>query len=117
MKNTIEIGRDVGDCEIRSISFKDDDAYLKLFDPQDGSFFTIAFYKLVYLAFETAHAQNVIDSIIIFKSANDIDANSVPQNLIDALPKNITAQSKLAYIRPITGGESLFVFEEFAIQS
>jgi len=117
MKNTIEIGRNVGDCEIRSISFNDNNAHLEFLDPQDGSFFTVIFYKLAHLIFETSHAQNVVDSMIIFKSAHDIDANIVPQNFRDALPKNIPDDTKLAYIRPITGGESLILFGEFEVRT
>jgi|NitcycUWRROWE17A_1032939.scaffolds.fasta_scaffold00106_4 hypothetical protein len=117
MQNTIDVGRNVGDCEIRSISFMDDSAYLKLFDPQDVSYFTIVFHKIIYFSFETGHAQNVIDSIVIFNSVNNKDAKAVTSRFVERVENKIPIHARLAHIRPITGGESFIIFEEFELQT
>jgi hypothetical protein len=117
MQNAIDVGRNVGDCEIRSISFMDDSAYLKFFDPQEVSYFTIVFHKVIHLGFETNHTQNVIDSIVIFNSEPEIDRKLVPARFLEALPNNIPASAKLAYIRPIAGGEAFIIFETFEIET
>lgn len=116
------LGRDVGDCQIKSISFKDNSVSFRLFDSFDTSYFTVTFHSMGHLIFETGHAQNVIESIEIFDSVEQI------MQQLDRIPflKNIDAEifrsasadtMKFAYIRPITGGETFLSFKSVEIES
>jgi hypothetical protein len=115
MENLVSLGRDVGDCEIRSIAFQDGSVYLKLFDPNEFSFFTIIFHKMTFFNFETDHTQNVIEAITISDSILGLGLSAVPNRLVERANSYTHENTKLAYIRPITGGEGLIVFETFEL--
>jgi len=101
-----------GDCEIRSISFSDDCATIRIFDPTESRFIEIEFQKLYFLRFETSHWQNVIDSIVLFDSILSLDKSPVTGIFLYSLPDSMPDDARAAYVRPITGGECLILFQD-----
>jgi len=115
------LGRNVGDCEIKSISFMDGSVSFRLFDPADTDYFTITFHSIGQLIFETGHTQNVIESIEIFESAEGaaqkVDGTPFLKKIdVEVFQSTWSAGMKVAYIQPITGGETFISFKTFEIE-
>ena len=115
MKNNMSIDRDLGDCEIRSVSFIEETAHIKIVDPSDLSLFTIVFQGVKYFYFESNNMQNVIEKIIIFESIksakDDIKDTLILERLSIFGHQYDNSWKKIAYIEPIAGGEVLVAFD------
>ncbi|HEY6258163.1 MAG TPA: hypothetical protein VIY51_20470 [Xanthobacteraceae bacterium] len=107
--------KNVGDCEIHSISFTKDTVHLRLFDPFDFNYFTIVLHGLRYMLFETNHFQNVLSSIAIFDSWADLKKDPAAaqwlEKLSPSIPEADIIGAKIAYFQPTAGGETLIIFE------
>ena len=115
------LNRNVGDCEIKSISFMDESVSFRLFDPANTHYFTITFHSIGHLIFETSHVQNVIDSIEIFDSTEQVVQQLDRIQFLRRIDAEIlrsasTRAMKFAYIQPITGGETFLSFKSFEIE-
>jgi hypothetical protein len=115
------INRDWGDCEIHSISFMNGSAYFKIFDSFETVFFTIVFHSVAYLLFETNHYQNVLASIKIFKTFEDMKKEPFAVEFLKKIEKadqsilETDKGLKFAYMQPIAGGETIISFRSFEI--
>jgi hypothetical protein len=105
------------DCEIRTLAFDYPSLLLKLFDPTEMTYHCLAFRNVIFCVFESDHLQNVVSSLDFFDSLQDAVkdyafSNYVKQrNLEDEIRKTI-GNHRLCYIRPITGGDMIVIFEE-----
>jgi hypothetical protein len=121
MEDELTFGRNLGDCEIHSISFSKEAAHFRLFDPHDTTFFTIVFNGVKHLRFETNHTQNVIDSMKIFDGIEEALKDAAVSRWLarfDSFGTNLPDKiAKVAHIRPIAGGETLVVFSHLEINS
>jgi hypothetical protein len=110
--------RNVGDCEIREISFTHPDVSLRIFDPFNSSFLTLLFRSVGVMLFETNHVQNVIGSIFLFDSLDEAMTDPLTAPFLTKIAPvelEIEAASKFVHVRPITGGDTIISFKSFEI--
>jgi hypothetical protein len=117
--NTQLADRSFGDCEIHAISFLNGSVYFNIFDPYETAFITLVFHSVDTLLFATNHTQNVIETVRLF---DDLDASRSDPDAFGFFKKMEPSHSglgpplKFAYIVPVTGGETLISFTDFAIE-
>lgn len=112
------LGINFGDCEIRSISFMDRSAYLRFFDPVKTTYFTVVFRSFSNLLFETNHFQNVIDSVQVFDTIEDLKNDRTASAFLSKVDQATleTKGLKFAYIKPIAGGETFISFTGLEVE-
>lgn len=105
------------DCEIRTFAFDYPSLILKLFDPTEMTYHSLAFRDVVFCIFESDHLQNVVSALEVFDNLPDAlqdhaFSNYVRQReILEDLQKNI-GNHRICYIRPITGGDLVKIFGE-----
>ena len=108
--------RNVNDCEIHSISFTENAVHLRLFDSSEVDYLTIVFRGLRHMIFETNHYQNVLSSLAIFDTWDDMKKDPAASQWLEKLSPSAlgsgVGNAKIAYFQPTAGGETLIVFEE-----
>jgi len=110
----------LGDCEIRSISFDMPNIHMKLFSPVNPASYFITFQDVVYFVFETDHIQNVIEGIFSFNNIHDaLECAEFKdfvkrRNLLDDLMKQFN-NYRIFYILPLTGVDCIILCETIKI--
>jgi hypothetical protein len=105
------------DCEIRTLAFDYPSLVLKLFDPTEMTYHTLAFRDVVFCVFESDHLQNVVSALQVFDSLTEALRDHAfsnylqMRNIDENLRKNI-GNNRICYIRPITGGDLIIIFRE-----
>jgi hypothetical protein len=96
----------------------DRSVYLKFFDPTTTTYFTTIFRSFGHLLFETDHFQNVIDSVWLFESFDELKNDSNVRAFLKKMDISTldTKGLKFAYIKPIAGGEALISFQDFELE-
>ncbi|MGU3659063.1 hypothetical protein [Methylobacterium fujisawaense] len=103
-----------GDSEIDLVSFAGDGVRLN-FNDQDGKPMAVLdFQGVEYILIESNHMQNVISSISVFDSVDELLRFSPAKIFCQSKNAELLTNKNLsaAYIRPISGFEAVILFTE-----
>jgi hypothetical protein len=95
----------LGDGEVRAITFRHPDIILKIYVPHDGITFSIELEKVSSFSLNTDHPQNVIDGIRVYPNRESMRLTH--KNLVAGLPPTtLQAQEEvIVLVEPITGSD------------
>ena len=105
----------VGDAELRGICFEHPNIRLQIVQPVDNTKIEIVLSDMVFLAFQTDFAQNVISDIFIYQRWED--AEFPPEMQLGELAKTKFSSSGrcIVVVRSIAGGPLVCAGRELAI--